>query len=155
MTALIVIDMQDEYVGRNRKQKRNPYNFEQLVDNINSKITDYEQRSDTIIYIKNKRKFSASGFVPELRLASDLVFEKNRASCFSNNLLLSYLMDKAITKIELAGVDGNFCVGMSALDGAKKGFSIRLSLSCIGVANTQRFLKTQEKLAKANISIFD
>ena len=64
-------------------------------------------------------------------------------------------MDQAITEIELVGVDGNFCVGMSALDGATKGFSIRLSLSCIGIANARRFLKTQEKLAQANVLILD
>ena len=152
MRALIVIDMQDDYVGQNRNQKRYPYDSEQLVDNINMRIADYEQRNDLVVYIKNKGKSTyISDFVPSLRLASDLVFEKDKASCFSNSALLSYLTEKPVNEIELAGVDGNSCIAISAADGAKLGFSISISLPCIGIANEERFATTKEKLLKANI----
>ncbi|MDR1198486.1 MAG: cysteine hydrolase [Prevotellaceae bacterium] len=154
MRALIVIDMQDEYVGHNRNRKRFPYNSEQLIKNINMRITDYEQYDHSVIYIKNKGKSERiSDFVAGLRLVSDLVFEKNKASCFSNSSLVAYLTDKAVNEIEIAGVDGNSCVGISALDGAKHGFSISLLTSCVGIANSGRFTITKEKLLKANISV--
>lgn len=90
MKALIVIDMQEEYVGRKHNQKRYPYDSEQ-----------------------------------------------------------------SIKKIELVGVDGNSCVGFSDLDGIKHSFSIFVSLSCIGIANAERFIATREKRLKANVTIID
>ena len=153
MKALIIIDMQEDYIGQNRNQKRYPYISEQLVNNINLRIADYKRNNDLIIYVKNKGKSSiASPFVPGMQFVSDLVFEKSKASCFSNMSLLSCIKDKAVNQIELAGVDGNYCVGMSALDGAKLGFSICFNLSCIGIANTERFESTKKRLVKANIS---
>ena len=154
MKALIVIDMQSDYVGHSRNRKRFPYNSEQLIENINMKISDYERQNDWIIFIKNKGKSDRiSDLVTGLRLASEMVFEKSKASCFSNSSLLAFLTDKAVNQIELVGVDGNSCVGISALDGVKHGFSICLSLSCVGVANSERFFTTKEKLLKANISV--
>jgi nicotinamidase-related amidase len=154
MKALIVIDMQDEYVGDNRNRKRFPYDSEQLITNINMRIADCEQRDDSVIYIKNKVKSDCiSDFVAGLRLVSDLVFMKSKASCFSNSSLLAYLMDKGIKDVELTGVDGNSCVGISALDGIKHGFSISLLTSCVGIANSERFIATKDKLLKANISV--
>lgn len=154
MKALIVIDMQDEYVGQKRNRKRYPYDSERLIRNINMKLVDYEQCSDLVIYIRNKGKSERiSDLVAELHVVSNLVFDKSKASCFSNDLLLKYLKDKAINEIELAGIDGNSCVGISALDGAKCGFLVSLSLSCIGIANAERFIVTREKLLKANVDI--
>ena len=154
MKALIVIDMQEDYVGQKRNKKRYPYIAEQLVDAINLRISDYKQSNEAVIYVKIKGKFSiASPFIPEMNFVSDLIFEKSKASCFSSNALVSYLHEHEISQIELVGVDGNYCVGMSALDGAKRGFSICVNLSCVGVANIKRFASTKEKLIKANISI--
>ena len=152
MKALIVIDMQDEYVGKDRNQKRFPYDSERLIKNINMRIDEYERNRDLVMYVKNKRKTDrASDLVDGLRLASELVFEKDRASCFSNSSLLAYLTDKEVREIELAGVDGNSCVGISALDGIRYGFTICLSLPCIGIANEERFNLTREKLLEAKI----
>lgn len=154
MKALIVIDMQDEYVGQTRNQKRYPYDSDQLITNINCRIADYEQRTDSVIYIKNRGKSSRiSDLVAEMRLVSDLVFEKSKASCFHNHSLLTYLMDKSITEIELAGVDGNSCVGFSALDGKRRGFLIHFSLSCVGISKVERFVSTREKLLKSNVIV--
>ncbi len=156
MKALIIIDMQEEYIGQKRNQKRYPYDSEKLIKSINSKIADFEQHHDAVIYIKNKGKYDTiSDLIPEMRLVSDLVYEKSKASCFSNDSLLAYLTDNKIKEIELAGVDGNSCIRSSALDGIKRGFSIRLSLSCIGVANIERFAEIREKLLKSNVGIID
>jgi len=155
MKALIIIDMQEDYVGQNRNKKRYPYISEQLVDNINLRIADYKRNNDLVIYVKNKGKSSlASPLIPRMQVVSDLIFEKSKASCFSNGLLLSKIKEQMINQIELAGVDGNYCVGMSALDGAKLGFSICINLLCVGIANTERFKSTKEKLIRKNISVW-
>ena len=154
MKALIVIDMQQDYVGQQRNKKRYPYITERLVGDINLRIAEYVQNNEPVIYVMNRGKFSApSPLIPEMNVVSDLIFEKSRASCFSDNALVSYLNEQKISQIELAGVDGNYCVGMSALAGAKLGFSICLNLSYVGIANIKKFYPTKVKLISANVSV--
>ncbi len=154
MKALIIIDMQEAYVGQSRNLKRHPYDADGLIKNINSKIADYKQRGDTVIYIKNKGKLAdVSGFVKGLDVASDLCFTKARASCFSNTELISYLEDYSISELELVGVDGNYCIGMSATQGANKGYRIYVALSCVGVGNQDRFQLTKDKMLKAGVEL--
>ena len=155
MKALIVIDMQDDYVGQTRNRKRYPYNTDLLIANINSRIVHYQNNGDIIIYIKNKGKHSVSPFTSELQIASDLVFEKDKAICFSNEPILKCLNRNSVKEIELVGVDGNSCVGMSANAGAKLGFHISISLSCVGTVNAERFVKTRERLLESNVLIVD
>lgn len=156
MKALLVIDMQEEYVGQKRNKKRYPYASEQLIKSINSRIADYEQRSGSVIYIKNKGKSGrASDLVAGMMLVSDVVYEKSKASCFSNQSLLDYLREEAISEIEFVGVDGNSCVRFSALDGIKHGFAIFVSLSCVGIASEERFATTREKLLNSHVTIID
>jgi len=52
MKALIVIDMQEEYVGQKRNKKRYPYDSEQLIKNINSRIATYEQRTKKALSVR-------------------------------------------------------------------------------------------------------
>jgi len=155
MKALIVVDMQEEYVGQKRNQKRYPYNTDLLIDNINSRIVHYQENGDTIIYIKNKGKHSVSPFIVEMQIVSDLIFEKVKASCFSNETVIKYLNENSINEIELVGVDGNHCVGMSANAGVQLGFQISLFLSCVGTVNTERFNITKQNLIDANVSIIN
>jgi len=52
MKALIVIDMQEEYVGQKRNKKRYPYDSEQLIKNINLRIATYEQRTKKALSVR-------------------------------------------------------------------------------------------------------
>ncbi len=156
MKALIVIDMQEDYTGQKRNQKRYPYDSMQLIKSINARITNYEQHTNSVIYIKNKGKSAQiSALVEGLNVVSDLCFTKEKASCFSNPEFISYLIENNLSQLELAGVDGNYCVGMSAIDGAKKGFDIHISLSCVGIVNDDKFQTTKEKMLKAGVQIYD
>ena len=60
MNALIVIDMQEDYVGQNRNKKRYPYISEQLVDNINLRIVDYKRNNDMVIHVNNLLYFDST-----------------------------------------------------------------------------------------------
>lgn len=52
MKCLLVIDMQEDYVGDSRNVKMYPYNTKELIDLINEKILEYP--SESVIYIVNK-----------------------------------------------------------------------------------------------------
>lgn len=61
-------------------------------------------------------------------------------------------MSNSIDEIEFAGVDGQFCVGKSALGAIKCGFSVRYNENCVGVRNNSKFLKMKSRLDNAGVT---
>lgn len=52
MKCLIVIDMQEDYVGSSRNQSRYSYKVDTLIDNINKKISEYQPNN--VMYVVNR-----------------------------------------------------------------------------------------------------
>lgn len=157
MQALLVIDIQEEYFGAGRDSKRYPYPSDALIPRINRRIAEYQAENAPVAYITNRYYVGREGFkrelAAELSIASDIRFDKTRASCFSNPALMEWLSQNSITDIEIVGADGNYCAGMSALDGRKNGLNVTFDLSMIGVANSERFPQTLKRLEKAGVNI--
>lgn len=155
-TALIVIDMQADYIGEKSKNK---FYSQTLIDNINERIADAIKHGETIIYIKNvgrrNKEPYVSEFVEGLMVASNYIVEKNKLSIFSNPILLEVLKEKEIRNIECVGIDGNCCVASSAIEASKLGFSAIFPLTYIGMKNIERFSKKREQLMKANVQIIE
>ena len=153
-TALIVIDMQADYIGKKSKNKCYP---QTLIDKINERITTAIRHGNTIIYIKNvgrrNKERYVSDFAEGLVVASDYVVEKETSSIFSSPILLKILQENEIRNIECIGIYGNCCVASSAIEASKLGFSVIFPLPYIGIKNMERFSKTREKLKKANVQI--
>lgn len=153
MQYLLVIDMQDDYVGEKRKMSKYPYNTKELIENINRRISEYPEKS--VIYITNRFFWEfgkkSKKLVDGLNVVSNNIFQKKKKSVFSTKELIDLLQDESISSLELVGVDGNYCVGASALDGVRKGFSIFLNENCIGVGNAIKFKKVKVKLSKEGV----
>lgn len=150
MRYLLVVDIQEDYMGTKRNKKLYPYDTEKLINAINKRINEYPAQS--VIYITNKffwefnkeQKKLAEG----LDIVSDNFFEKKKKSAFSNPRLLEYLQKMNVKSLELVGVDGNYCVGYTALDGIRRGFHIICNESCIGVRNVEKFKDVKMRLSK-------
>lgn len=153
MQYLLVIDMQEDYVGAGRNRKAYPYDEKLLIDRVNERIREYP--AESVIYITNKF-FWEQGREPKklvegLKVVSSQIYEKRKSSCFSNERLLEYLKKNNVTSLELVGVDGNYCVGNSALEGIKKGFAVVCNESCIGVGKKKKFVKVRRKLSQSGV----
>ena len=155
-TALIVIDMQADYIG---EKSRNKVYSQTLVDNINKRIANATSHGDTVIYIKNigrrNKESYVSDFVEGLAITSNYIVEKNKSSIFSNPTLLEILKEKEIRNIECIGIDGNCCVASAAIEASKLGFSVVFPLTYIGIKSMERFSKKREQLVKANVQIIE
>lgn len=155
-TALIVIDMQADYIGEKSKHTDYP---NALIGRINDRIAIAVNSAEVIIYVKQvgrrSKKPYVSDFAEGLSIASSFVFEKEKSSIFSNPALLDTLKQNGITNVELIGIDGNCCVAFSAIDASKLGFSVVLPLIYVGTKNKERFFKTREKLLQANVQLIE
>jgi nicotinamidase-related amidase len=155
-TALIVIDMQADYIGEKSKNK---FYSQTLIDKINERIATASRHGDTVIYIKNvgrrNKKTYVSEFVEGLTIVSNYIVEKDKSSIFSNPTLLEILKENKIHNIECIGIDGNCCVASSAIDASKLGYSVIFPLTYIGIKSMERFSKKREQLTKANVQIIE
>ena len=135
---LLVIDMQSDYVAVGKAY------HEELIAAVNDKIASYP--SDRVIYILNRffweRKDRKKKFATGLLLVSSRIFEKRRASCFTNSDLKDFI-----------GVDGNGCVKASVLAAIKENYQVSVGLSAVGVANQRKFQKTLHKWHSAGVSV--
>ena len=152
-SALLVIDLQEDCIGGKKRERYNP----ELIPSINKSIHAADEAGGLIVYIQNQKTLQRgvvlSPFVKELAILSDHLFTKDKASAFSNPVLIEFLKKNAIDHIELAGIDGNSCVSATALDAMNLGFSVAFPLSLVGIANAERFGKTRARLEGAGITI--
>lgn len=153
MKALAVVDMQEDYIGE--KAKYRFLNRQKLIENINNRIKELEKETRVIIYMKNMRKGFTSNLEKDLYVASDLIFTKEKSSSFSSDDFVEYLSSNNISELEVVGIDGNCCVKSTAIDGIKNNLKVTILLSCVGVINKERFLKTKQDLIKRQVKIID
>lgn len=157
--ALLVIDVQEIFVGENRF-KLFDYG-DDFVKRVNEIID--ENREGLVVYIYNfmKRNF-ISKFYPyhmyentpqaapseSLNIISEYRFGKYEGSAFSNPELDSFLKEKGVDTVEVIGIDGGACVPMTALAAIEKGYKVIVNNKGIGTFGARRRKKKKydEKL---------
>lgn len=167
-TALIVIDMQNDYLYEKRK-KLFSYNTEQLTSSVNELIHQYKDKGCDVIYIRhiiqnlptNRLLFGYSIAGTEgaelyvgLDVVSDYCFDKLVGDALSNKKLRELVRDKGYDVIHLCGLDECGCVTSTALGAAKKGIKAEiLRKGTATVFPEKKVEKAHKKLNKAGIKI--
>lgn len=165
--ALIVIDMQNDYLY----EKRKPifaYNTEELVGNVNGLIREYREKGCDIIYIRhiiqnlptNRLLFGYSLAGTEgaelyggLDIVSDYVFDKLLGDALSNKELLKLVREKEYDSLCLCGLDECGCVTSTALGAAKRGIKAEIIRKGTATVFPQKKInKARKKLGKAGVS---
>ncbi len=162
--ALVVIDMQNDYLCGNRK-KMFSYNTTELVGAVNNLIHKYSEQENDIIYIgqvfpniiTNKWfiGFSIKGtagaeIYPDVDIVSDYYFEKNLPDSFTSRSFREFMSEKQYSEIMVCGLDLCGCVGATAKGAVKTGAKVKLAESATGC----RFEKEKaEKMKSTLISL--
>ena len=141
--ALIVIDMQNDYLWEKRKPMFT-YDTEKLVGNVNLAIDSYRENGYDIIYIKHILPkvmwgvgFSIKGtegaeLYEGLYIVSDLIFEKSHSDSFTSKAFREHMESEGYSEIVLAGLDECGCVGATAKGAVEKGIKVMMYGDCIG-----------------------
>ena len=141
--ALIVIDLQNDYLWEKRKSMFT-YDTDKLVGDVNRAIETYSAQGCDIIYIKHilPRVMWGVGFsikgtegaelFPGVNVVSDLIFEKNRSDSYTSKAFRAHMEKEGYTEVFLCGLDECGCVGATAKGAAKTGIKVRMIEECIG-----------------------
>ena len=180
-TALLVIDMQNDYLCENR-MKRFAYDTERLVGCVNHIIHQYSAEGRDVIYIRhiiqnlptNRLLFgySIAGTKPTNRLlfgyslagtkgaelyggldiVSDYIFDKLFGDALSNRKLRQFIERKGYDALHLCGLDECGCVASTALGAARRGLKIEILREGIAtVFDGRKVARTMEKLRQAGV----
>ncbi len=162
--ALIVVDMQNDYLWSNRK-KMFCYDTTELVNAVNNVIREFSEQGNDIIYIgqvfpniiTNKwligfsiKGTSGAEIYPDVAVVSDYYFEKNLPDSFTSRSFREFMMEKQYSEITVCGLDLCGCVGATAKGAVKTGAKVKLSQSATGC----RFEKAKaDKMKNTLISL--
>lgn len=166
-TALLVIDMQNDYLYEKRK-KRFSYDTEALTAAVNGLIREYSGAGRDVIYIRhiiqdlptNRLLFGYSIAGTEgaelyggLDVVSDYRFDKLVGDALSNRALRALIGEKGYEALHLCGLDECGCVTATALGAVKRG--LRAGILLAGTATVfseEKVRKTRERLQKAGVA---
>ena len=138
--ALIVIDMQNDYLW-DKRMKKFSYETEKLTAEVNKSIVEFAANGDDVIYIAQMFPniitnkwfigFSIKGtegaeLYTGMKKVSDLYFEKNLPDTFSSSKFKEYVKSQGYSELVLCGLDECGCVGATAKGAVKAGFSVSL-----------------------------
>lgn len=149
--ALIVMDMQEDYVGEQRNKQMYSYDTKSLIKSINSRIDFYEPAH--VIYFKTEKKntfmnrivvrYALAGtpgceLVKGLKVVSDNIFTKSKANAFIKTELFDFLQANNFKEIEIIGVDGGDSVPMTAQCAVESGFIATIYKKGVGTILKKR-----------------
>lgn len=165
--ALIVIDMQNDYLYEKRKDNF-AYNTAKLVNSVNELIHHYNENNCDIIYIRhiiqnlptNRFLFGYSIAGTEgaelfsgLDIVSEYCFDKLVGDALSNKKLRELIREKGYDTLHLCGLDECGCVKSTALGAAKRGIKAEIIRKGTATAfSPKKIDKARQKLEKAGIN---
>ena len=164
--ALIVIDMQNDYLFEKRK-KRFSYDTDKLTADVNELIHSYADEGHDVIYIRhliqnlptNRLLFGYSIAGSEgaelydgLDVVSSLCFDKYFGDALTNKELLALVKKNGYDELHLCGLDECGCVTSTAMGAVKRGFKVSvLRKGTATVFKESKVRKAHERLEKAGV----
>ncbi len=165
-TALLVIDMQNDYLWPARKP-RFAYDTEALVASVNALIRRYAGQGCRVVYIRHIIQnlptnrllfgFSLAGtegaeLYSGLEIISDIRFDKHFGDALTNAALREWLEKNGVERLHLCGLDQYGCVTATALGAKKRGYEVAiLKGGTATVMPAKRAAKARQKLDEAHI----
>ena len=130
-TALVVIDLQNDITK----------NYKKIIGQVNEAIDWAVANEMHIIYIKHynlsaktrtfKPETKGSELVTELKVVTDNVFEKSKASALTSEAFAEFVAKNNIAEFYITGADATGCVKSTSYNLAKAGYKVHVISDCV------------------------
>lgn len=142
--ALVVIDLQNDITK----------NYKKIIGQVNKAI-DWAVTGDMhVIYIRHynlsektrtfKPDTKGSELVPELKVVSENIFEKSKASALTSEAFAGFIEENGIEEFYITGADATGCVKSTSYNLAKAGYKVCVISDCV----TSYDLKKMDEMLK-------
>lgn len=163
--ALLILDIQDDFTGKQARMPVEPQQANQMIQRLNSLVTRLDPATYEIIYIGNEfRKFdflnlfrnfaaikgtSGTKLDNRLVISSKNYFPKNKENAFSNPALNTFLRSKAVTELFITGLKAEACVYSTTKGAIKNGYKVNILTDCIATTSDKKREKMLLRYIKA------
>jgi nicotinamidase-related amidase len=167
--ALLVIDMQIDYIGENARYSVENSQIDNLIGITNEIIEYSNQNNFSIIYLRRifrendwhnifNNHAAIEGTIgveidPRINIVSENIFDKYTASAFSNKDFKNYLIQNQINELYLCGVMADQCVYETALDAFNEGYIVSYYANAVGSTSIKKIENAVRKLGNRGINI--
>ncbi len=167
-SALLVLDMQTDFIGKDARMPIAPGRDEQLIKNVNASIRAAEKRGDLVVYVGNEfspwspanlfRNFAAIRGRPGAELDKRLYrmdapyFAKDFPDAFSNKRLGEYLRRNRVNRLTIVGVFADQCVLHTARGARNRDYQVRVFTDAVAAGDDANYRHALKKYAEYGIT---
>ena len=136
--ALVVIDLQNDITK----------NYKKIIGQVNEAIDWAVTNEMHIIYIKHynlsektrtfKPETKGAELVPELKVVTDNVFEKSKASALTSEAFAEFVEKNRIVEFYVNGADATGCVKSTSYNLVKAGYKVHVISDCVTSYNLKK-----------------
>jgi nicotinamidase/pyrazinamidase len=170
-TALLVLDMQEDFLDEKGKAPINKEQIPGVTAVVNSLIDEFEKSGQLIIYVKSEfprfalgnriRRHAAmegslgANIYSKIRVSGTAVFSKKNTDAFSNKEFEKYLVDHQVNRLVVTGVYADQCVLETTLEALKRNYQVKFVRNGVGDRSEKEVNKACEKVQEKGAEIID
>jgi nicotinamidase-related amidase len=167
--ALLVIDMQIDYIDKNGRYPIDHNQIENLIITTNNIIDEFAKNEYIIIYLRNIFRKSdiknifrnyavvegtqGAGIDPRINVVSGNIYDKYKPDAFSSKDFNNFLMQNQINELFLCGVMADECVYSTALSAVNRNYVVNYYLNAVGSSNDRNIENAARKLEGKGVKI--
>lgn len=170
-TALLVMDMQEDFLGEKAKMPIKKEQIPAITAVVNSLIDEFEKNGQQIIYIKSEFPKIALGnrirhhaaivgspgtnIYGKIRISGEIIFSKKKPNAFSNPDFEKYLVDNQVSQLVITGVYADQCVLDTALGALDRKYQVKFVRNGVGSSSEEAVNKACEKVKKRGAEVIE
>ena len=170
-TVLLVMDMQEDFLGENAKMPINKEQIPAITAVVNSLIDEFERNGQQIIYIKSEFPKIALGnrirhhaaiegspgtnIYGKIRISGKVIFSKKKPNAFSNPEFERYLVENQVSQLVITGVYADQCVLDTALGALDRKYQVKFVRNGVGSSSEKAVSKACEKVKKRGAEVIE
>lgn len=170
-TVLLVMDMQEDFLGEKAKMPINKEQIPAITAVVNSLIDEFERNGQPIIYIKSEFPKIALGnrirhhaaivgspgtnIYGKIRISGKLIFSKKKPNAFSNPEFEKYLVENQVCQLVITGVYADQCVLDTALGALDRKYQVTFVRNGVGSSSQNAVNRACEKVKKRGAEVID
>jgi nicotinamidase-related amidase len=147
-TALLVLDMQEDFLGDDAKMPIDREQIPAVTGVVNSLVEEFEKSGRLIVYVKSEFPKRALGnrirhyaaiegsegtrIFGKIKISGSAIFSKKAPDAFSSPEFEDYLVANQVNRLVVTGVFADQCVRYTTFGALNRGYQVRFVRNGVG-----------------------